>query len=664
MRFAIIAAFSIAAFFPAAGSARTIDFSDLRNLVSLSSPQISPDGKRIVFFRSRPDFTKDRSQSDLMLIDVKTKKIRQLTFNRRGLGSPRWSPDGSSIAFLMSTTVEGVTDPQEEIFVLPLNGGDPRPVTKAEQGVDGFAWSPNGGQFAFITQDANPYKKQVDAHLDAFEIGANDYLHTEAAIPSHLWVISSAGGTARRLTSGSWSLGTVDPGSTSGLSWSPDGTKIAFEHFPTALNGDTLATVIDVIDVRTGKFTPLTGNTGLEGGGTFAPTGAAIAYSRNTGGDPTNGNAVYVTRLGGGPGKDIRKQIDRTINGTAWDPSGKAMWLFGPDRSHTAAWYVTLGGSTRSVNLGNVAISQTGQTARKTGALAFVGTTTSHPAELYYLASPSSKPVRLTNYNGFISKLQLGQVTAVNWKNDGFSEDGVLTLPPGYNPQKSYPLVLVIHGGPQSASTLAWNSQNQLFAAHGYLVFNPNYRGSTNQGDAFEHAISRDAGAGPGRDVMAGIAAVEKAYKVDKSRIAVSGWSYGGYMTSWMTGHYNIWKAAVAGAALNDWFDDYNVAFYVYTDVPWFGGSPWNPKYTAMWRDQSPITYAQSIKTPTLILGDIGDNNVTITNSFKMYHALKDNGVPVQFVAYPVHGHFPGDPVRSEDVTRRWLAWIDRYLRT
>jgi dipeptidyl aminopeptidase/acylaminoacyl peptidase len=162
---------------------------------------------------------------------------------------------------------------------------------------------------------------------------------------------------------------------------------------------------------------------------------------------------------------------------------------------------------------------------------------------------------------------------------------------------------------------------------------------------------------------MAGIEAVEKAYNVDRTRIAVSGWSYGGYMTSWMIGHYNIWKAAVSGAALNDWFDDYNVSFYVYTDVPWFGGSPWDPRYTAMWRAQSPIAYVQQIRTPTLILGDIGDNNVTITNSFKMFHALRDNGVPVQFVAYPVHGHFPGDPVRSEDVSKRWLSWLDRYLR-
>ncbi len=345
MRLAIIAALSIAALFPAPTSARTIDFSDLRNIVSLSSPQISPDGTRIVFLRSRPDFTKDRSQSDLMLIDVKSKKVRQLTYNRRGLSSPRWSADGSSIAFLMSTTVDGVTDPQEEIFVLPLDGGDPRPVTKAAQGVDGFAWSPNGSQFAFITQDPNPYKKQVDAHLDAFEVGANDYLHTEAAIPSHLWIVGSNGGTARRLTSGSWSLGIVDPGATSALSWSPDGTKIAFDHFPTAINGDSLGTVVDVIDVRTGKRTPLTGNKGLEGGGTFAPTGTAIAYSRNAGGDPTNGNAIYVTHLGGGRGTDIRKQIDRTINGTARAPGGYAMRSFGPHRAGVAEWNVPVAGS-------------------------------------------------------------------------------------------------------------------------------------------------------------------------------------------------------------------------------------------------------------------------------------------------------------------------------
>lgn len=663
MRFLTIAGVLLAALLPTAAPARTLDFPDVRRIVSVSSPQISPDGTRIVFQRSHPDFTKDRSQSDLMLINVKTRQLRQLTFNRRGLSSPRWSPDGSRIAFLMSTTVEGSTDPQAEIFVMRMDGGDPQPVTKTAQGVDAFAWSPDGKQFAYVSQDPDPNKKLKDEHLDAFEVGDNDYLHTETAIPSHLWLIGAGGGTGKRLTSGSWSLGTVDPGAGGELSWSADGQYIAYVHFPTPIIGDSLKAVIEVVNPRSGKRARLTGNGGLEGGPEFAPAGDAIAYSRSAHGDDTNGNAIYVTHVGGGPGADIRARIDRTINGKAWAPDGKALWLFGPDGAHTAGWYVSPNGAIRRINFGNVAVSQTGIAARKTGALAFTGTTTSHPAELYYLASPNAQPVRLTNFNGFISKYQLGRVREVTWRNDGFNEDGVLTLPPGYNASKAYPLVLVIHGGPQSASTQAWNSQNQLFAAHGYLVFNPNYRGSTNHGDRYQHAIWHDAGAGPGRDVMAGIAALERSYKVDKGRIAVSGWSYGGYMTSWMTGHYNIWKVAVAGAALNDWFDDYNVAFYVYTDVPWFGGSPWDPKYSAMWRAQSPITYAQAIKTPTLIMGDIGDNNVTITNSFKMFHALRDNGTTVQFVAYPVHGHFPSDPLRSEDVTKRWLAWIDRYLK-
>ena len=134
-------------------------------------------------------------------------------------------------------------------------------------------------------------------------------------------------------------------------------------------------------------------------------------------------------------------------------------------------------------------------------------------------------------------------------------------------------------------------------------------------------------------------------------------------MTSWLIGHYHVWKAAVAGASLDDWFDDYNVSFYTFTDVPFFGGLPSDPKFAAMWRSQSPITYATQITTPTLILGDIGDNNVTITNSFKLYHALKDNGVPVEFVAYPVPGHHPSDPVRNEDINKRWVAWLDKYLK-
>jgi dipeptidyl aminopeptidase/acylaminoacyl peptidase len=194
-------------------------------------------------------------------------------------------------------------------------------------------------------------------------------------------------------------------------------------------------------------------------------------------------------------------------------------------------------------------------------------------------------------------------------------------------------------------------------------VFSPNYRGSTNLGDAYQHAIYRDTGAGPGEDVMAGLAAVEKLGIVDSEHIGVSGWSYGGYMTTWLTSHYPGWKAAVAGAALTDWVMDYTIAYYQGADLAFFGGSPWTAADHDLWRQQSPIAHASHVTTPTLILGDVGDPNVPLINSYEWYHALRDNGVPVEFWAYPVDTHFPEDIVRSTDVYRRWVTWMVAHLQ-
>jgi dipeptidyl aminopeptidase/acylaminoacyl peptidase len=269
----------------------------------------------------------------------------------------------------------------------------------------------------------------------------------------------------------------------------------------------------------------------------------------------------------------------------------------------------------------------------------------------------------LTGYNDAIAALDLGAVHAIQWQNEGYAEDGVVTLPPGYDSSKTYPLVLVIHGGPNSASITAFNGFNQVLAARGYIVFNPNYRGSDNLGAKYWYGIVNDSGAGPGHDVMAGIAALEQQYKVDTSRIAVSGWSYGGYMTSWMIGHYHIWKAAVSGAAVNDLIDEYALADNGVQDRFTMNGSPYVKGLSKNYIAQSPISAAWDVTTPTLILSDVGDSRVPITQSYKFYHALKDRGTTVQFWAYPVSGHFPGDPVRQLDVYRRWSDWIESYLK-
>jgi dipeptidyl aminopeptidase/acylaminoacyl peptidase len=203
----------------------------------------------------------------------------------------------------------------------------------------------------------------------------------------------------------------------------------------------------------------------------------------------------------------------------------------------------------------------------------------------------------------------------------------------------------------------------QLLAARGWIVFQPNYRGSDNLGNAYQRAIANDAGEGPGRDVIAGVDALVARGFVDTTRIAVSGWSYGGFMTAWLIGRYPTkWRAAVAGAAPVDITDmyaltDLNVMRrHAITESPFVGDRL--SAYMAM----SPIVHLPKARAPTLVMSMTGDVRVVITGSYKIYHALKDNGVPVQFVAFPGGGHSPGDPVRQLDRDRRWVEWLARWL--
>ncbi len=641
--------------------ARAFDFPDARHVVTVGEPQISPDGTRVVFVRGKADFKNDRNDRQLVLVDVRSRGERQLTWDRKGVSSPHWSPDGQSIAF--TALDDDQTNPQEQIFILRMDGGDAQQITHAKNGVNSYAWSPDGRRFAYTMQDDNPNPNADKTHLDAFQVQDNDYLHRAATPPVHVWVCDADGSHARRMTSGVWSAAVVGPDGGGDISWSPDSKTIAIEHFATPFVGDSLGSYIALLDARSGKLRRLAPEEAMQSGPAFAPHRDVIAYSRNTRGDYTQGVDVYVADTGGAHVADLRSQLDRNVNDVSWSGNSDALWVATPDGTRGALWYWPLHGRIMRVDLASAQPSALGNSA-KSGAFVLSASSATHPNEVYLLTSPSAKAIVLTHENDFVAKTGLAREVAVNWhstKGD-FAEDGVLVYPL-HNRGGKAPLVLLIHGGPQGASTLGWAAQAQIFAAHGFFVFEPNYRGSTNLGDAYEHAITDDAGDGPGKDVMAGLATVEREYPIDTSRIGVSGWSYGGYMTSWLIGHYHVWKAAVSGASLDDWLDDYDIAFYYDTDVPFFHGKPWKPANTAEWREQSPIADAPQATTPTLIMGDIGDNNVTITNSFKLYHALKDNGTTVKFIAYPVAGHFPSDPVRSEDVQKNWLGWLEQYLK-
>jgi dipeptidyl aminopeptidase/acylaminoacyl peptidase len=653
-----------------AASGQPFKLEDLRKLVHLDEPRISPDGRRIAVIVSTPDWKTDKSQQEIDLVDVASGARRPLTWKREDLSSPRWSPDGTRLAFIAKDNQgkddDGKADAgkdddgqQDQLYVMPMDGGDARRVTQARHGVDAFSWSPDGRQLAFVTSDDPANEKAIKQHDDAFQVTDNHFLTRKALASSHLWVVSSAGGEARRLTEGNFSLETDQQDSAPEPSWSHDGRSIAFVRFPGPYWGPSFHAVVDSISVDGGKPTPLVTDEGvLEA--SYAPDGGTLAFVRPRGGDQNNGSAVYASI--DGHSRDLTQALARNIGDYAWLPHGKALLLAGGDGTRSVLWEQPLSGTARKLDLGEVESGGNVSVSDK-GSLAFVGSTRMHPGELYVMDSTHARPRRLTNLNGFVDDLSLGRTESIDWQGpDHFQEDGVLTYPVGYQAGRKYPLVLVIHGGPEAGSTVGFAPLPQLMAAAGFLVLQPNYRGSTNLGDAYQHAIFRDTGDGPGKDVMAGLAAVQKLGIVDDNRIGVSGWSYGGYMTTWLTGHYPIWKAAVSGAALTDWVMDYTVSYYQTGDTYFFGGSPWTAKYRDIWREQSPITYAHNVTAPTLIMGDVGDPNVPLVNSYEWFHALRDAGVPVEFYAYPVDTHFPKDIVRTTDVYRRWVGWMTQHL--
>ncbi|HEU4858176.1 MAG TPA: S9 family peptidase [Rhodanobacteraceae bacterium] len=641
---------------PQVSAAVPFQLGDLQKLVKLSDPQFAPDGKSVAVVVTTPVWKTDKHDTRIDVVEVAGGTARALTRDREHVSSPRWSPDGTRLAFLAK-------DPQtkhSQIYVLPLAGGDARRVTAAKAGIVEFTWSPDSQRIAYVTQDPPVNEKAIKAHNKAFQITDGNFLLRAAVAPWHLWVVAANGGTPTRLTEGDYSLQTDQEGVTP-LAWSRDGKSIVFTKFPSPYWGPSFRSVIDKVAADgKGKPAALVSDEGANAFA-FAPDETTFAFLRVRGGDQNNGNAVYVG--GDGAPHDATAALARNFNAFAWLPSGKALLLQGELGTRSVLWEQPLEGAARVLDLGDVEAGRQISVAGN-GAIAFIGSTATHPDELYVLASARARPRRLTDVNAFVDKLELGRSESLQWRSDdGMDVDGVLTYPVGYRKGQAYPLVLVIHGGPESAATVRFAALPQLLAAAGFVVFQPNYRGSINLGDAFQHAIYRDTGEGPGKDVMAGLAAVEKLGLVDGKRVAVSGWSYGGYMTAWLTGHYDVWKAAVAGAALTDWVMDYTVAYYQMGDTYFFGSTPWTDAGWDIWRQQSPITYARNVKAPTLIMGDVGDPNVPLLNSYAWYHALRDNGVPVEFWAYPADTHFPADIVQQTDVYRRWVAWMKQHLR-
>lgn len=635
---------------------------DLPRIVRVADPQISPDGRTIAIVVSRANLKEDRYDPEIDFVDVATKQMHVMTRDRAGASWVRWSPDGTRIAFLAH---DG--EKKAQVFVMPVSGGEAMQLTHSKTPVRQLAWRPDGQMIAYAAPDEVPEKTGEAKFEDAFEVGNNSYLERAAAVPVHIWEVPAGGGEAKRLTSGSWSLPVTDApgGPPPEITYTPDGSSLVFVREQSPRTGDNGSDRLELLTIATGTIHPLTQSTVEENQPRLSPDGTQVAYSFPRDGKLRNEASVYVVGLndasGTGVGRNVTAGLDHAISSAAWMPDGKALLVTAPDGTHQGMWLQPLEGAAKRLDVG--ALTPGAANVGKDGAIAFTASDATHPAELFYAAHPGETPVQMTHLQTVTEGMELGKQETVTWKSDGFTVDGVLTYPPEYVAGRKLPLVLYIHGGPTASSLETFTPPSQIFAAQGWLVFEPNYRGSNNEDNAFEASIVKDASAGPGRDIMAGVKAVEAKGIVDESRIAVSGWSYGGQMTAWMIGNYpNVWRAAVAGAPVTDLVDQYTLSDNNVQRASGYGPSPFVGDNLRSYAVESPISYAYRVKAPTLIMSDVGDWRVTTTQAYKLFHALKDNGVTVKFVAFPVGGHSPADPIRSRDVWRRWTAWLDTYL--
>ena len=647
--------------------ARPIQPSDMFRMVDVSNAQISPDGKTVVFVISRWDGHTASYTHELRAVDTLGQADHWLLSRSTYAFSPRWSPDGKAIAFLAPGGHPGAP---LQIYTTQRDG-KARRLTGMPTDVREIAWSPDSKSIAFVTADA-PDPALAQSQGGRFDAGENGDTQHAAVMPSQLWLVRISGAKPIELTTGPTSVsangayGTPAPQ----IAWSPDGGSIAVIRTPTADADDEYQATIQLIDVKTHASKQLTPPLLMGGSLVFSPTGH-IAFLSPRDDTRVNEFEVHVVTPSGAAAAGWMQSVDREIAGLRWMPDGSLL-AGGLDGAHAALWVQAPAGPATELQLGDAYPFCERQfcdvSVSSSGSIAFAGEGPSRPMDIYVMDTPGSAPRRITHYGDAIASLDLGKNEMLEWDGpDGFRENGIITYPPGFSRDKQYPLVVLLHGG-ISAATRRFQGgwpMPQLLAARGYVVFEPNFRGSDNSGNAYQSAVFDDSVAGPTRDIMAGVQHVEGLGFIDTSREAVCGWSYGGLYTSWLTTQFHNWRAAVSGAAIDDFVEDYSYAGAGsgITKANFFGGSPYLGDHMKDYVAQSPITFAKDITTPTLIWSTTDDPVVPMVQSFAMYHALKDNGVPVRFVLYPASTHGPRDAVQAVDLTELWVGWLDKYMK-
>jgi dipeptidyl aminopeptidase/acylaminoacyl peptidase len=633
------------------------DVMKVRHIVEAS---IAPDGSQVVYVISEPDLQQNQYNTDLWLVPAAGGAATKLTAGPKQDDTPRWSPDGKTIAFLSDR------DGTPQIWLIAPAGGEARKLTKNATGIKNLAWSPDGSRLAFLALDPDA-AVEGKAQPPSPDITVVDQHNPR----EHLHVIGEDGGGSRQLTRGPF---TVDA-----FSWSPDGKTIAYARKPTMGLSDQWRTDLFVVSAEKGESRPLVERPGIDTLPVWSPDGKTVAFVSNDGAHDWLANTfLCVVPAAGGKPRKVSERFDGVILGPDRDvlhgsPDGKRLLFAAEHRAGKHLFEVALEtGEVKGLTSGD-RIFDGFSFSRDRTKMACLLEDPATPREVHVADGNGQQPKRLTVTNPQLKDIALGRVEPLRWKSfDGKTIEGLLIKPVGYEAGKRYPLLTYVHGGPAlqfmhgftvypPGRPQASRYPVHVLAGQGYAVFCPNPRGSAGYGLKFRQANVKDWGGGDYRDIMAGVDHLIAQGIADPDRLGIMGWSYGGYMTSWIIGQTDRFKAASAGAGVTNLF-----SMYGQTDIPDFmerylGDVPW--KARELYLKHSPMTYAGNIKTPTLIQHGEKDRRVSVAQSQELYHALKRNGVPVEFVIYARQGHNPHEPRLQRDVLTRNVEWFNRWLK-
>jgi dipeptidyl aminopeptidase/acylaminoacyl peptidase len=639
------------------------------SLVNVSEPHLSPDGQLLVFVRSWVDREAMEGRSQIMLMPLPHGPAAPFTWGTRDT-HPRFSPDGRHLAFLRPDD-----QLRRQVWVMPVHGGEAQALTTVASGVVEFAWSPDGQRLVLVADvdadlppEGHDPKKEPHVKVVRHLRYRHDTLGWRGEARRHLFLIDLSGGEARQLTDGDWDdLSPV---------WAPDGRRLAFISGRRPERDIRAYTEAYVVSIDGGEPERWSGDLFTIGALTWAPDSARLAVVASD--DPLGGAGYQGWLFVLEPGRMPRRLTDDSLRPATGIypimPAPELRWtrddrilLLGDARGQSYLYAVSTRQGAAHCLAGDGFQAHAMTLDQDLTRAVLAATPADSPGELYLVDMASHALKRLTDYN----RDYLAQHPPARLEKFGVSRQGLdiecrLWLPPAFDPTSQHPLILDIHGGPNSAFYDAFNLTQQVLATAGYVVLAVNPRGSTTYGQAFTMAVLGDWGGEDYQDLMAAVDAIAACPYVDATRLGVHGYSYGGFMTSWIIGHTSRFKAAVVGAPCIDLpsmygTSDIGVSF---GELQW-SGTRWEAFAKAV--ERSPLTYAPAVEAPVLLLHGEADLRCPIEQAEQYFVALKRHGKEVEFVRFPDCSHLflrVGHPHMRQEYLRRTLAWFDRYLHT